>query len=69
MAFSLSRLCLLGAALLCVPPLQASEPTPATAVTPSDSELIQRGLYVAQLGDCIACHTARAGPPWPVAWS
>lgn len=61
MAFSLSRLCLLGAALLCVPLLHASEPTPAAAASTPDSELIQRGQYVAQLGDCIACHTAKGG--------
>ncbi|KTC40454.1 cytochrome C [Pseudomonas sp. ABAC61] len=60
MAFSLSRLCLLGAALLCVHSAHASEPAPAATPTP-DAELIQRGLYVAQLGDCIACHTARGG--------
>lgn len=61
MALSLSRLCLLGAALLCVYPAQGSEPTPAAAVSTPDSDLIQRGQYVAQLGDCIACHTAKGG--------
>jgi len=61
MAFSLSRLCLLGAALLCVHSVQGSEPTPAAAPSSPDSELIQRGQYVAQLGDCIACHTAKGG--------
>lgn len=60
MAFSLSRLCLLGAALLCVHSAHGSEPAPAATPTP-DAETIQRGQYVAQLGDCIACHTARGG--------
>jgi thiosulfate dehydrogenase len=35
-------------------------PSPATE---AESALIKRGEYVARLGDCIACHTARNGPP------
>ncbi|MCF5229780.1 c-type cytochrome, partial [Pseudomonas sp. PA-5-4H] len=49
MAFSLSRLALLGATLCLALPLHAA---------PTEIEL---GKYVAQLGDCIACHTARQG--------
>ena len=49
MAFSLSRLALLGATLCLTLPLHA---------TPTQ---IEQGKYVAQLGDCIACHTARQG--------
>ena len=49
MAFSLSRLALLGATLCLALPLHAA-PTQ-----------IEQGQYVAQLGDCIACHTARHG--------
>lgn len=32
------------------------------AVALNDPALIARGRYVAQLGDCIACHTAEKGP-------
>lgn len=28
----------------------------------NDPELIERGKYIAQLGDCVACHTADEGP-------
>ncbi|WP_314385159.1 c-type cytochrome [Pseudomonas brenneri] len=56
MALSLSRLALMGATLCLALPLHANEP-----VKP-DTELIAQGKYVAQLGDCIACHTAKQGP-------
>lgn len=57
MASLLSRLAILGSTLLFVHPLSASEPSPATAGdTPLD-----RGRYIAQLGDCVACHTAKGG--------
>ncbi|QJI13700.1 c-type cytochrome [Pseudomonas sp. ADAK22] len=49
MAFSLSRLALLGATLCLALPLHAA------------STEIEHGKYVAQLGDCIACHTAKQG--------
>ena len=52
MALSLSRLALLGATLCLSLPLHANVP---------DASLIEQGKYVAQLGDCIACHTARQG--------
>src|SRR5690606_28181117 len=29
---------------------------------PADPELIQRGEYLARVGDCVACHTAPGGP-------
>jgi mono/diheme cytochrome c family protein len=35
----------------------------ATALTPS-AALIKQGEYVAQLGDCAACHTAKGGKPF-----
>lgn len=38
------------------PAISAQEPT-----APSDSILIERGHYAAQLGDCVACHTAKGG--------
>lgn len=34
--------------------------TPAAPAT--DAAQIERGKYVAQLGDCVACHTAEGGP-------
>ncbi|PIB41008.1 hypothetical protein AOA59_25440 [Pseudomonas sp. 2822-15] len=49
MAFSLARLALLGATLCLALPLHAA-PTQ-----------IEQGQYVAQLGDCIACRTAKKG--------
>lgn len=52
MALSLSRLALLGATLCLSLPLLANTPDPS---------LIEQGKYVAQLGDCIACHTAKQG--------
>ncbi|KMM78290.1 c-type cytochrome [Pseudomonas deceptionensis] len=58
MLFTFPRLALAGLTLLCTVQAQASEPTPPA--TPEES-LIERGLYVARLGDCIACHTAKDG--------
>ena len=51
----LPRLAILVSSLLFVHQLSASEPA-----TQADS-LIEQGKYVAQLGDCIACHTAKGG--------
>lgn len=59
MVFSLPQLGLLGAMAFVTLTGHASEPIPATA---TDNALIERGQYVAQLGDCIACHTAKEGP-------
>ena len=52
------RLALAGLTLLCTLEVQASEPTPAAN---PEKNLIERGHYVARLGDCIACHTAMGG--------
>jgi thiosulfate dehydrogenase len=52
MALSLARLAMLGATLCLALPLHANTP---------DTPLIEHGKYVAQLGDCIACHTAKQG--------
>lgn len=61
MASVLSRLALCATTLLLLPALHAAEPeTPAPE--PPDNTLLERGKYVAQLGDCIACHTAPDGP-------
>lgn len=52
MIAALSRLGLAGALLCAALALHAAEP---------DRTLIGQGEYVARLGDCIACHTARGG--------
>ena len=52
------RLAFAGLTLFCSAQSQASEPTPATA---PEKNLIAQGKYIAQLGDCIACHTAKGG--------
>ena len=52
MALSLSRVAMLGAMLCLTLPLHANS---------ADTPLIEHGKYVAQLGDCIACHTAKQG--------
>ncbi|MGF6811125.1 mono/diheme cytochrome c family protein [Paraburkholderia sp. Clong3] len=57
----------LGAALCVALPFIAQ--VPADAATPAatgaaDQTLVQRGAYLAQLGDCAACHTAPKGKPF-----
>jgi mono/diheme cytochrome c family protein len=65
----------LGAALCVALPLFAQTPADAatsvaTAAATSapnaaaDQALVQRGAYLAQLGDCAACHTAPKGKPF-----
>lgn len=56
----LSTLPVLIAALA---PLLASSATAGAATAPLDTALINRGGYVARLGDCVACHTAKGGAP------
>ncbi|UVM20815.1 c-type cytochrome [Pseudomonas wadenswilerensis] len=58
MASAFSRLALVATTVFSFSVL-ASEPSPAAA---ADSELLARGKYIAQLGDCIACHTAPQAP-------
>ena len=62
MVFNIRRLAAVGLTLFCTYQAHASEPPPATAEgsTPAQT-LLERGKYVAQLGDCIACHTAKGG--------
>jgi len=70
MDFSRSFLAVLTASLFLGYSVQASELAPVkvniavSAPSPSEKEsaLIERGKYVAQLGDCVACHTASKGP-------
>lgn len=62
MVFNLSRLAVVGLTLFCTYQAHASEPSPATVQEPPPGPtLLERGKYVAQLGDCIACHTAKGG--------
>ncbi|PWB36121.1 cytochrome C [Pseudomonas sp. SDI] len=58
MVSSFLRLAAVGSALLFGGPLLAGESTPTAA---SDGAQLDRGKYIAQLGDCIACHTAPQG--------
>ncbi|WP_394756753.1 c-type cytochrome [Rhodoferax sp.] len=69
---NLARLILsvLGASLFLGHNAQAADPaqppinSAAQAPMPPDNQaaLIERGKYVAHLGDCVACHTAKNGP-------
>ena len=58
MLFTFPRLALAGLTLLCTLEVHASEPITAAN---AEKTLIERGQYVARLGDCIACHTAQGG--------
>jgi thiosulfate dehydrogenase len=49
------------AAWIAVPP--RIEPDKAGAGVASDPALIERGRYLARVGDCVACHTGKGGPP------
>ncbi|MFZ3161395.1 MAG: cytochrome c, partial [Rhodoferax sp.] len=70
MKLSRSLLAVLGACLIFGHAAQAADPTPAqvnsAAQAPrapdNEAALIERGKYVAHLGDCVACHTANKGP-------
>lgn len=61
---------ILGASLFLGYGAMAAEPVPAKAnialqaptASAKKSDLIERGKYIAQLGDCVACHTANKGP-------
>ncbi|WP_347554232.1 cytochrome c [Robbsia sp. KACC 23696] len=53
---------LLLAATCLLPASMAFAQTPAAPE--SESALIARGSYLAQAGDCIACHTAKGGTPF-----
>ena len=47
--------CVLAVALLAIPPARAQKNDK------QDFELIQRGRYLATVGDCTACHTVPGG--------
>jgi mono/diheme cytochrome c family protein len=38
--------------------------TPAAVAVVDPAQQVQRGLYLAQAGNCIACHTTRGGEPY-----
>ena len=63
-----SLLAILGASLFFSYNVQATDPASVNATAPApepankEGALIERGKYVAQLGDCVACHTASKGP-------
>ena len=67
---NLARLLLtiLGASLFFGHNAQATDSASVNATVPAprpankEPALIERGKYVAQLGDCVACHTASKGP-------
>jgi len=62
MIFKFARLATVGLTFLYACHTWASEPETATDPGQQpDADVVQRGLYVAQLGDCIACHTAKGG--------
>ncbi len=62
MVFTLPRIALAGLTLLCTVQALAIESLTAADADPlHENALIERGLYVARLGDCIACHTAKGG--------
>lgn len=54
------RRCILGAFAL----IGALVNAPTVAATAAPSDLIAKGKYLAQAGDCMACHTAKGGEPF-----
>jgi len=59
MYFRRSLLGVISAGLFLSHAVQAAPSAPATSKV--DLTLVERGRYVAQLGDCVACHTAPKG--------
>ncbi len=43
---------------------RSAPPVPASTTTFDDAALIERGAYLARVGNCAACHTARGGEPF-----
>lgn len=39
-------------------------PEPASPPSPAGAASVERGAYLARLGNCMACHTDRGGAPW-----
>src|SRR5690606_23356982 len=43
---------------------RSAPPVAASTEVFDDAELIERGAYLATIGNCAACHTARGGEPF-----
>ena len=54
----------IAAALLISLNLRGEEPLPATETLQSTPALVQRGEYLARVGNCMACHTTQGGAPF-----
>ena len=54
----------IAVALLISLNLRGEEPLPAGETLQSTPELIQRGEYMARVGNCMACHTTQGGAPF-----
>jgi mono/diheme cytochrome c family protein len=52
------------AAVLVTLNLRGEEPLPAQETLQSTPELVQRGEYLARVGNCMACHTTQGGVPF-----
>ena len=52
------------AAVLITLNLRGEEPLPATETLQSTPALVQRGEYLARVGNCMACHTTQGGAPF-----
>ncbi|MCH7342005.1 c-type cytochrome [Pelomonas sp. CA6] len=48
---------------MAVPPALEAGRTPGFAEGAAPAATVEKGRYVAQLGDCVACHTAQGGAP------
>ena len=44
--------------------LRGEEPLPAAETLQATPALVQRGEYLARVGNCMACHTAQGGAPY-----
>ncbi|SAK78128.1 c-type cytochrome [Caballeronia ptereochthonis] len=56
---------IVAAAAWAVQALADHAASPLAGVTGgADQQLIERGRYLAQVGDCVACHTAKGGKPF-----
>jgi mono/diheme cytochrome c family protein len=54
----------IAAAALITLNLRGEEPLPAGETLQSTPELVQRGEYLARVGNCMACHTTPGGAPF-----
>eukprot|EP01036_Dinobryon_divergens_P039868 gene39868-52623_t len=54
----------MAAAVVVTLNLRGEEPLPATETLQSTPALVQRGEYLARVGNCMACHTTQGGAPF-----